>query len=337
MAILITGGAGYVGSHMAHYLVDKNEPVIVLDDLSRGRRDLVPREACFVHGCAGNGKLLANLASAYDIEAVIHFAGYQIVSESVECPLRYYERNTAVSRTLLEVCTDLKIDKLIFSSTASVYGSPDVIPITEDTALQPISPYGRSKLITEMMIADAGAAHGLRSIILRYFNVAGADPTLRTGQISKIPTHLVKIGSQVALGLRPQLRVFGADYPTPDGTCIRDYVHVMDLADAHYRALEHLRRGAPSATYNVGYGRGYSVLDVIHAFEAVTGVRMPYHYDAPRPGDPPILVADSTALVRDLRWMPRHGDLRDIIRSAYAWEKKQMAPGEDIPLLAKAV
>ncbi len=322
MAILVTGGAGYIGSHMAYLLADKGEQVVVLDDLSRGRVDLVPRGACLVKGCVGDASLLATIFENYPIEAVIHFAGFIIVPESFGHPLLYYERNASVSRTLIEACTKAGIDKFIFSSSASVYGSPEKAPVTEEAPLRPISPYGRSKLMTEMMLADAEAAHGIRSVILRYFNVAGADPALRTGQASDIPTHLIKIASQVALGLRPQLKIFGTDYPTPDGTCIRDYVHVADLVMAHYLALNHLRDRGRSAIYNCGYGRGFSVLEVIRAFEAATGTRIPHHYDARRPGDPPELVADCMALMRDLGWRPRHGDINEIIASAFAWEKK---------------
>ncbi len=336
MAVLVTGGAGYIGSHMAHYLADRGEQVVVLDDLSRGRIDLVPSSASLVRGCAGDRKLVADVCRTYDVDAVIHFAGYIIVPESVQNPLLYYDRNTVASRALIEACSEAGVDKVIFSSTASVYGSPERTPIPETATLDPISPYGRSKLMTETMLADADQAYGLRSVVLRYFNVAGADPDLRTGQVSLVPTHLIKIASQVALGLRPQLKIFGSDYPTPDGTCVRDYVHVTDLVNAHYLALEYLRFGGRSRTYNCGYGRGYSVMDVVKTFSAVTGIPLPYHYDTRRPGDPPELVADSTALIRDLSWRPRHNTLEEIIETAFAWEKQDSLPsGQD--QLAEAV
>ncbi len=331
MAILVTGGAGYIGSHMAHLLVDMGEDVVIIDDLSRGKGDLVPEQAWLVKGDVGDGPLLKRVLKTYDVDAVIHFAGFIVVPESVGNPLLYYERNTCAARTLIQAVVEADIKNFIFSSTASVYGAPEVIPIPEIAPLVPISPYGRSKLMTEQMLRDAEAAHGLRSVIMRYFNVAGADPLMRTGQVSEPPTHLVKIISQVALGLRSQLKIYGTDYPTPDGTCIRDYVHVSDLTHAHYLALNYLRSGGASDVFNCGYGRGYSVLDVIRAFESVVGTRMPHHYDARRPGDPPVLVADNRKILQALGWKPRHDSLETIVGTAYAWERKDTRFDEAVP------
>lgn len=326
MTVLVTGGAGYIGSHMAHTLVEKGEHVVVVDDLSRGDRSLVPLGAEFVPGCVGDPRVLERIFRSYPIDAVIHFAGYLIVSESMQDPMLYYERNTTISRTLIEACVAHDVDKIIFSSTASVYGAPTMTPTAETAPIRPISPYGRSKLMTEMMLEDACAAHGLRSVFLRYFNVAGADPRGRTGQISRTPTHLIKIASQVALGLRSRLSVYGTDYPTADGTCVRDYIHVSDLVAAHDLALEYLRAGEPSTVFNCGYGQGYSVLDVINAFERVMGSPLPTQVAPRRAGDPPALVADASLLSRTLGWRPLYDDLEYIIETALAWERATTDP-----------
>lgn len=321
MTILITGGAGYIGSHMALKLADAGEEAVILDDLTNGSRHLAPRGMAFFEGDVADRLLLDRLLTEHDIEAVIHFAGSIVVPESVENPLAYYDNNTAKSRTLIEACVAHGVENFIFSSTAVVYGAPDIAPLTEDMALQPISPYATSKLMTEWMLRDAAAAHDFRYLTLRYFNVAGADPDGRSGQPAKQATHLIKVGCQVALGKRDQLTIFGTDYPTPDGTCVRDYIHVSDLVEAHYLALKHLRGGGGCRVYNCGYGKGSSVRDVVAAFGEVIGRPLPVDVGSRRPGDAPILVADSTRLQRDLGWRPRHDDLRFIIRTALDWEK----------------
>lgn len=322
MTVLITGGAGYVGSHTAHLLVETGQRPVVLDDLSRGIHALVPDEAAFVRGDIGDAALLDRLFTEHDIDAVIHFAGYIIVPESVDQPLLYYERNVSATRTLIDACVRHGVRHFIFSSSAAVYGAPAVDPIPETAALKPVSPYGRSKLMTEMMLEDAEAAHGLRSISLRYFNVAGADPKGRCGQVSRVATHLLKVASQVAIGEREKLTIFGRDYDTPDGTCVRDYVHASDLADAHLQALTVLRDGGPTGAFNCGYGKGVSILEALDAFGTVLGRPLPVEDGPRRPGDPPTLVADVSALRSQLGWQPRYNDLELMIRTAMEWEKR---------------
>lgn len=320
MAVLVTGGAGYIGSHMVLDLFDAGEEVVVVDDLSTGFDWAVVPGAQFVAGDAGDSALVGNLIRRHDIEAVIHFAGSIVVPDSVADPLAYYLNNTVRSRALIETCVRGGVPHFIFSSTAAVYGRPPQNPVFEDAPLAPISPYGSSKLMTEWMLRDSAVAYGLGYVVLRYFNVAGADSKRRAGQSSPRATHLIKVACQAALGQRPQLEIYGRDYPTPDGTCIRDYIHVTDLAAAHIDALSYLRSGGESAAFNCGYGRGFSVLEVIKAVEHAVGRPLPV-IDAPRrPGDPPELVAGAERARSALGWQPRHESLDFIVETALAWE-----------------
>jgi len=322
MTVLVTGGAGYIGSHMTYALLDRGEQVVVLDNLSTGVRALVGEKAEFVAGEIADQALVRELVRKHGIDAVIHFAGSIIVPESVEQPLRYYANNTVASRALIEACIEAGVGNFVFSSTAAVYGMPDVSLVREDTPQHPINPYGRSKLMTEWMLADASKAYDFRHVVLRYFNVAGADPQGRTGQSSPRATHLIKRASQVALGREPYLEVFGTDYPTPDGTGVRDYIHVTDLVAAHLLALDALRGGAKSATFNCGYGRGLSVRDIVNAVERVSGRKLTIREAPRRAGDPPMLVADSTKLKQTCNWKPQYDDVDVIVRSALEWERR---------------
>jgi len=322
MSILVTGGCGYIGSHMVHALVDDRVRVVVIDNLSTGFRSAIPPSVPLVVGDIGDQPAVESLLREHEVTAIIHFAGSIVVPDSVRDPLGYYRNNTANSRTLLEAAVKSGVGQFIFSSTAAVYGNPDHTPITEDAPLRPMSPYGTSKLMTELMLRDVGAAHGMRYVVLRYFNVAGADPQLRTGQSTPQATHLIKVAVQTALGMRPQIEVFGTDYPTPDGTCIRDYIHVTDLVRAHSVALAHLQRGGGSLTLNCGYGRGYSVLEVIEAVQRAAGHRINVRHADRRPGDPAQIVADAGKLRTTLGWQPEFDDLDRIVALALAWERK---------------
>ena len=322
MAILVTGGAGYIGSHMTYGLRDRGEQVVVLDNLTTGVRDLVSPDAEFVKGTIGEPGVADAVVAAHDIEAVIHFAGSIVVPESVADPTKYYRNNTAASSALIEACLRKGVRNFIFSSTAAVYGMPGLPLVNEDAATSPINPYGRSKLMTEWVMADVARAHDFHFVALRYFNVAGADPGGRTGQSTPNATHLIKRACQAALGLEPCLEIFGQDYPTPDGTGVRDYIHVSDLISAHLLALDHLRRGGVPSIFNVGYGRGFSVKEVIAVTQEVTGKTIPVRLSPRRPGDPAMLVADSSRLKERLQWQPRHDDLKTIIRTAYDWERR---------------
>ncbi len=319
---LVTGGAGYIGSHMVHALLDRGEDVVVLDNLSTGRRALVADKAEFVQGDVGDGELVRALIEKHGIEAAIHFAGSVVVPESVENPLKYYGNNTCASRALIGACVESGVKNFLFSSTAAVYGIPDTPLVNEAAPTQPINPYGRSKLMTEWTLADISAASDLRHIILRYFNVAGADPKGRTGQSTPEATHLIKRAVMAALGRVPALEIFGTDYPTPDGTGVRDYIHVSDLVEAHLLALDALRGGCKAATFNCGYGRGLSVREIIATVERVTGRKLPVRESPRRAGDPPMLVADSTAIQKTLDWKPRYGDAETIVRTAFEWERQ---------------
>ena len=329
MSILVTGGCGYIGSHMVHALADAGERVVVLDNLSTGTRSAIPDSVPLVVGSVGDQALVERLAREYGVSAIIHFAGSIVVPESVRDPLGYYRNNTANSRTLLEAAVACGIEQFIFSSTAAVYGNPDRVPIDEDAPPCPMSPYGTSKLMTETMLKDVGAAHGMRYVILRYFNVAGADPQLRTGQSTPEATHLIKVAVQTALVLHPEVQVFGTDYGTPDGTCIRDYIHVTDLVGAHASALDHLRGGGASLTLNCGYGKGYSVLEVIEAVRRAAGHDFPVRLSGRRAGDPAAIVADGSRLRAMLGWQPQWDDLDRIVAHALAWERRLAAP--DLP------
>ena len=319
MTVLLTGGAGYIGSQMAYELCDAGESAVVLDDLSTGYRDAVPAGVRLVVGDCGDASLLAALLAEEQIDAIIHFAASVVVDESVRNPLHYYRNNTGNAHTLIAAAVQAGVPHFIFSSTAAVYGNPNALPVTEDAPTRPVSPYGRSKLMTEMILGDAAAAHGFCFAVLRYFNVAAADPRLRTGQSTPAPTHLIGVAVQTALGLRPGLQVFGSDYPTRDGTCIRDYIHVADLARAHLDALVHLRRGGESVTLNLGYGRGSSVLEVVEAVKRISGVDFPVAMAGRRPGDAAAVVASPARARAVLGWQPRFDDLDTIVRHALAW------------------
>jgi UDP-glucose 4-epimerase len=322
MAVLVTGGAGYIGSQMVHELADAGERVVVLDNLSTGHRWAVPEGVPLIVGETGDQPLVTRLIREHAIEAIIHFAASIVVPDSVHDPLGYYRNNTVNSRALIECAVDCGVRHFIFSSTAAVYGSPGVIPVPEDALTLPISPYGWSKLMTEIMLGDASRAHGIAHVTLRYFNVAGADPQNRTGQSSQASTHLIKVAAEAALGLRPKLDVFGTDYPTPDGTCIRDYIHVCDLVRAHSDALRHLRAGGPSLTLNCGYGHGFSVLQVIDMIKRVSGADFKVECAPRREGDPAQIVAASEQIRAKLGWQPRFDNLETIVTHALAWERE---------------
>jgi UDP-glucose 4-epimerase len=321
MAVLVTGGAGYIGSHMMLELRDAGERVVVLDDLSTGVRNALPPDVTLVTGDVGDAQLVRHLVREHGIDAIAHFAAKIVVPESVADPLTYYLNNTAKSRSLIEAAVKSGIRHFIFSSTAAVYGEPTVSSVSEDLPPAPINPYGRSKLMTEWMLADAGHAHGLTFAILRYFNVAGADPAGRAGQSTPNATHLIKVAAQAALGLRPFLQVYGTDYPTCDGSCIRDYIQVSDLARAHVAALGHLRDGGESLLLNCGYGRGFSVLEVIEVVKKVSGNDFEVRYAPRRAGDPAALVARVDRIHERLTWEPRYDDLAAIVEQALRWER----------------
>ncbi|MEM7192979.1 MAG: UDP-glucose 4-epimerase GalE [Pseudomonadota bacterium] len=321
MSVLVTGGAGYIGSHMVLELLGAGEDVLVLDNLSTGFRWAVPEAARFVEGDVGDSALVGELLREHDVQAILHFAGSIVVPDSVTDPLGYYGNNTCKSRSLLACAVEASVPYFIFSSTAAVYGEPAQNPISEDAALQPISPYGTSKLMTEMMLADTARAHALRYVALRYFNVAGADPEGRTGQSTPRATHLIKVASEAAAGLRPGIDVYGDDYETTDGTCVRDYIHVTDLVRAHLDALRYLRAGGTSEILNCGYGAGFTVLEVIDAVKRVSGVDFAVEIVDRRPGDPPALVATAGRIRDLLGWEPQLNDLDTIVAHALAWEQ----------------
>ena len=321
MGVLVTGGAGYIGSHMVLELLDAGEDVLVLDNLSSGFRWAVPDDAKFVEGDVGDHSLVRRLLLRNPIDAIIHFAGSIVVPESMSDPLGYYLNNTCKSRALIACAVETKVKHFIFSSTAAVYGVPESNPVSEDARLEPISPYGSSKLMTEIMLRDVSRAHDLRYVALRYFNVAGADPRGRSGQSTPHVMHLIKVAAQAALGQRPYLEVFGTDYPTPDGTCLRDYIHVTDLTNAHLAALAYLREGGKSEVLNCGYGRGFSVLDVIASVKSAANKDFAVHMGPRRPGDPAALVARADRIGQVLGWSPRHDDLDMIVGHALSWER----------------
>lgn len=322
MTILVTGGAGYIGSHMVLALAERGEQVVVLDNLSTGFWWAVAPEAKLVEGDIGDEALLDRLMQDYTFDAVVHFAGSIVVPDSVRDPLGYYLNNTVKSRMLMACAVKARIPRFIFSSTAAVYGNPATQPVFEDAAPAPISPYGSSKLMTEWMLKDAHVAHGLQYIALRYFNVAGGDPKGRIGQSTPRATHLIKVACQTALGQRDSLEVYGTDYDTPDGTCLRDYIHVSDLISAHVDALTHLRNGGESGIFNCGYGKGYSVLEVIKAVERVNGAALPVKYGPRREGDPAAIVAGAKRVRDLLGWQPKYENLDFIVETALDWEKK---------------
>lgn len=321
--ILVTGGCGYIGSHVVCQLTEQGHSVLVLDNLSTGFADALLHGERLIVGDVGDEALLARIFAENPIDTIFHFAASILVDESVRDPLLYYRNNTTNTIKLLEAAVkSKKLKHFVLSSTAAVYGIGDGTPLCEDDHLDPQSPYGRSKLMDEWILADAAKAHGFSFAALRYFNVAGADHLVRIGERPPIATHLIKVASQVAVGKRALLTVYGTDYPTPDGTCVRDYIHVEDIASAHLSALKHLKAGGKSAVLNCGYQKGFSVNEVVTAVEQVLGRKLPSEVGARRAGDVPVLVADSSAIRRTLDWEPRYEDLPAIIRSAIAWEKK---------------
>ncbi len=325
MAVLVTGGAGFIGSHTALALCERGEQVVVLDNLSTGFEWAVPEGVKLVVGDIGDQKLVETVILTHGITAIIHFAGSIVVPESIEDPLGYYHNNTAKTRDLLEVAVANRVNNFIFSSTAAVYGIPEHNPVNEEAPLAPISPYGTSKMMTELMLRDTAVATDLNYVALRYFNVAGADPQGRTGQSTPKATHLIKVAAEVVHGPRTQMSVFGQDYPTKDGSCVRDYIHVSDLANAHCMALDYLREQGKSRIFNCGYGQGFSVLDVIETVKDVSQIDFPVHITDRRPGDPAELVAASDRIRQELGWEPQYQSLETIVRHALAWEEKLSA------------
>ena len=320
MSVLVTGGAGYIGSHMVLALTDAGIDTVVIDNLSTGFHWAVSPAATLVRGDIGDETQVSRVLKEHNVDSVIHFAGSIVVPDSVSDPLGYYLNNTVKSRSLMQCAVDAGVKNFIFSSTAAVYGDSEVQPVTEDLPLLPVSPYGTSKLMTELMLRDSQKAYGLNYVALRYFNVAGADPKGRSGQSTPRATHLIKVASQVALGSRSHMEVFGDDYDTPDGTCLRDYIHVSDLISAHLAALNHLKRGGASGAFNCGYGKGYSVLEVIKAVERVNGAPIDWRMAPRRAGDPARIVAGADKARQVLGWQPQHDDLDFIVDCALKWE-----------------
>lgn len=319
--ILVTGGAGYIGAHAAKELASKGYHPITLDNLVHGHREFV-KWGTFVEGDLADTTLLRNLFKTHSIRAVMHFAGFACVGESVTDPAKYYRNNVTNTLNLLEAMRETGVDKIIFSSTCATYGIPQTIPIAEDHPQHPINPYGRSKLMVENMLQDYCTAYNIRYAALRYFNAAGADPDGEIGESHNPETHLIPLALDAAIGRSGPLRIFGKDYATPDGTCIRDYIHVSDLADAHVKALEYLSGGGQSLALNLGNGQGFSVSDVIATIEQVTGKPVPALTSPRRPGDPPLLIGSSEKARMNLGWQPRHASLKDIISTAWVWHKK---------------
>jgi len=328
-AVLVTGGAGYIGSHTVRRLIAAGHRVVVLDDFSTGHRWAIAPEAVVVAGDAGDQALVEMLIEQHAVGAVVHFAGSIVVPESVRDPLKYYRNNAGASRNLIEVCVEKGVERFVFSSSAAVYGIPDRQPVSESAPLRPINPYGTTKLITEWVPGDVVASlqqreavkeAGFRYAALRYFNVAGASLDGTLGQATPAATHLIKVACEAACGVRDKITVFGTDYPTPDGTCIRDYIHVEDLARAHLDALAYLGAGGTSDSFNCGYGRGFSVRQVLQAVQKAAGVKLPIEDGPRRPGDPPELVAESSRIRNVLGWKPKHDDLEVICETAFRWE-----------------
>lgn len=323
-SILVTGGAGYIGSHVVKQLGRNNERVVILDNLSTGFAESVTHGELVV-GDTSDRELVDRVLKEHNVESVLHFAAHTVVPESVSNPLKYYGNNTCATRNLLQCCAEANVKHVIFSSTAAVYGIPDNTMVTEQTPKDPINPYGMSKLMSEYMLRDLSLATDLRHVALRYFNVAGSDPEGEIGQSTRQATVLIKVAVEAALGVRPQLSIFGTDYPTEDGTGVRDYIHVSDLADAHIAALDYLRKGGDSTTLNCGYGHGYSVRQVLDAVEKALGKPFPVVEEARRAGDPPAVVANVDKIHQTLDWQPQYDDLNVIVQSSLDWEKKLQA------------
>ncbi len=330
MSILITGGAGYIGSHCVLALLGRGEKVVVIDNLCTGFQMAVPKSSTFVGGDIGDEELVSNVIKQESITSIIHFAASTVVPDFIANPLSYYKNNTANSRSLIECATRAQVKHFIFSSTAAVYGDGDGNPVSETAPICPMSPYGSSKAMTERILTDTAFAGGPKYVILRYFNVAGADPSGRTGQSTARATHLIKVACQAVLSKDGLIKVFGRDYPTRDGTCIRDYIHVTDLADAHLSALDYLCNGGGSDVFNCGYGEGYSVLEVIQAVEDVSGRKLSVEFSGRRPGDPPVVVASNAKIQASLSWKPRLNNLKTIISDALKWEKHLAAMGGSV-------
>ena len=322
MTVLVTGGAGYIGSHTVQALLNAGEGVVVIDNLSTGFSNFVPPGLPLFVGDAGDESLVQEVIAQHRVDSIIHFAGSVVVPDSMRDPLLYYRNNTMTTRSLLNAAVKGGINRFIFSSTAAVYGNPASVPVPEHAPTRPLSPYGSSKLMTEIMLHDVASAHDLSHVVLRYFNVAGADPLARIGLSTIGATHLLKIAVEAATGQRSKIDVFGTDYPTPDGSCIRDFIHVSDLAQAHLAALSYLREGGASVTLNCGYGRGYSVLEAIEAVRRVSGRKLAVRYAPRRPGDIMTMVADVSRIRATLDWMPQYDDIETIARHALKWEEK---------------
>ena len=322
MTVLVTGGAGYIGSHTVLALAEAGESVVVIDNLSTGFSTSLPEGVPLFIGDAGDENLVEGVIAQHNIESIIHFAGSVVVPESMRDPLGYYRNNTMTTRSLLNTAVKCGVNRFVFSSTAAVYGNPERMPVAEDAPTRPLSPYGSSKLMSEIMLHDTAMAHGMNTVVLRYFNVAGADPQARIGLATAGATHLLKIAVEAATGQRAKIDVFGTDYPTQDGSCIRDFIHVTDLSQAHRSALAYLRNGGASTTLNCGYGRGYSVLETIDAVRRVSGRSFAVQYAPRRPGDIMTMVADTSRIRGLLDWKPQYDDLETIAAHALAWEDK---------------
>ncbi len=325
MPILVTGGAGYIGSHMVLALRDRGEQVVVIDNLVTGAPWVLPPDVALRGGDVGDQRFVEGVMQEFGITEIAHFAAKIVVPESVSDPLGYYRNNTVRTRNLIESAVRCGVERFIFSSTAAVYGDVSGEPVSEDASLNPVSPYGRSKLMSEWMLEDAAKAHPMKYVALRYFNVAGADPAGRSGQSFPNATHLIKVAVQTALGQRSRMDIYGTDYPTRDGSCVRDYIHVTDLANAHVDALAYLRKGGESAVFNCGYGLGFSVLEVVEVVRKVTGVNFKAEIGPRRAGDPATIVAKSDKIRQMLGWKPAHDDLEEIVGAAFSWEKKLKA------------
>lgn len=321
MTVLITGAAGYIGSHAVLAFREAGYQVVAVDLLTTGRRDAIPADVPFFEANAGDIERMKGIVRAHDVKCVVHFAASIVIPESVDEPLEYYLNNTAVSRNLIQTCVDNDVGHFIYSSTSAVYGTPETLPVSEAAPTAPINPYGRSKLMTEWILQDCVAATDLTCVVLRYFNVAGADPRGRTGQSTSKATHLIKVACEAAVGIRDGIEIFGEDYDTPDGTCIRDYIHVSDLVDAHVQGLRHLEAGGDSQVLNCGYGHGYSVKEVLATLQKVSGRTLNVRLGGRRPGDAPALVADASRIREILGWHPSRDDLSVIVESAFRWER----------------